>query len=129
MKNLILTIFILLIHNFAFAGASAEVSNSVGNGYMMGSMNSDLVPGNPQGFSFKIHTGKLAIVVVSNSFGTEARCLINGDSDLAEDFYNTLAHIKDGSVFFVYHDQSTDPHHGICTGFQLYSDTRFMTQR
>lgn len=129
MKNLGFAILLLLLPSLTFAGASATVSNYISPGYFMGSMNNDIVPGNVQQFYYKIHTGNLAFIVVEDAFGGEARCSVSGTGELAEDLYNTLAHLKDGTLLILYHDQATNANVGNCTGFVMYSDTRFQTER
>lgn len=129
MKNISIALAILLFPALSFAGDSQIHPNYVWSGGFQAYMSSDQASGTQQRFNIKVHPDRLAFISVTTASGQSALCSIKGNGTLAEDMYDAISHMKDGSQLTVYHDRSTDSYTGVCTGFKFVTDTRFQTVR
>jgi hypothetical protein len=91
-------------------------------------LHTDLAQGS-QRFNIKVHPDRLSFITVENANGVESGCSINGNGALAEDIYDSMSYVSDGTQITMYHDRSVDAYNGRCTGFKFVFDTRYMTDR
>ena len=91
-------------------------------------LHTDLAAGT-QRFNIKVHPDRLSFITVRNRYGLESGCSIKGNGTLAEDIYDSMSYVSDGTQVTMYHDRSVDAYNGTCTGFKFVFDTRYMTDR